>query len=100
LLGALANISFIVGSFASLTRRVRLAQECAEFAVALSLLILLPLWLSRSLDAIYLGYGLWVASLLALMFASWHIPQEDGEASRDTVNETFSGWSARARESA
>lgn len=72
-MGALANISFILGyvsflRFVIWRRGNYWTRWSATLASCLSLSVILPLAQSKNLSGVYLGYGLWVTSLLALAF--------------------------------
>ena len=75
-MGALANVSYIVGYVSFLTfvrwrKGIDLARWSSTLGACLSLSVILPLALSTELNGVYLGYGLWAASLLALALGSW-----------------------------
>jgi hypothetical protein len=75
-MGALANLSFIVGYVAYLTsliwhKGIRLSRWSATLGSCLSLSVIVPLALSTELNRVYLGHGLWTTSLLALALGSW-----------------------------
>ena len=81
-MGALANISFIVGyisflRFVLLQKSIDLARRSATLGSCLALFVILPLGLSNELNGIYVGYGLWVASFLALALGSWRTKLKD-----------------------
>ena len=76
-MGALSNLSFLVGYLAFLAfvlwqKGIRLARALATLGFCLSILVILPLAWSNDLQSVFLGYGLWVASQLALALGSWH----------------------------
>lgn len=75
-MGAIANITFIVGYLSFVTRMfwprgIDLARWSAAIGCCLALLVILPLCLSAKLNGIFIGHGLWVTSHLALAFGSW-----------------------------
>ena len=75
-MGALANTSFIGGYLAFLAfviwqKGIGVARWSATLGFCLSLLVILPLAWSTELNGVYIGYGLWVSSLLALTIGSW-----------------------------
>ena len=75
-MGALANVSFIVGYVSFLIfvlwrKGIGLARWSSTLGSCLSLFVILPLALSTELNGVYVGYGLWAASLLALELGSW-----------------------------
>ena len=75
-MGALANLSFIVGYATYLTsavwhKGIRLSRWSATLGSCLSLSVIVPLVLSTELNEVYLGHGLWATSLLALALGSW-----------------------------
>ncbi|MHB8897807.1 MAG: hypothetical protein ACYC6Y_03565 [Thermoguttaceae bacterium] len=79
-MGAVANVSFMVGCVSFLTsvlwrKGIGLARWSSTLGACLSLSVILPLALSTELNAVYLGYGLWAASLLALALGSWRTAQ-------------------------
>ncbi|MEQ1905908.1 MAG: hypothetical protein ABL888_17090 [Pirellulaceae bacterium] len=75
-MGAVANVSFLVGwvaflSFVRWRKGIVLARRSSTLGSFLSLTVILPLALSGELNGVYPGYGLWAASLLALALGSW-----------------------------
>ncbi len=77
-MGAVANISFIVGygsfvTFVIWNKGIYLARWSATLGSCLALFVILPLCLSAKLNGVYIGYGFWTASLLALAFGSWRV---------------------------
>ena len=73
-IGALVNILFLVGYGCFLAKGIRLTRWLATLGSFLSMFVILTLALSTELNGIYLGCGLWVASILALALGSWRTP--------------------------
>jgi len=75
-MGALANLSFLIGYVAYLIfmvwhKGIRLSRWSSTIGSCLSLSVIVPLALSTELNGVYLGHGLWATSLLALALGSW-----------------------------
>jgi len=79
--GFLANASYLIALFFVLCGqppKVLIAErfmiDFSGIALLLSIFMLLPFGLDGELDAIYMGYGAWVAAMLAM----WLAVREDG----------------------
>jgi hypothetical protein len=82
-MGAVANLSFIVGYICFLSRRrILWAFRASILSSCLSIVVLPPLFLTGNLKGLSVGYGLWVASSFALAVASWRRAGQQGEACR------------------
>jgi hypothetical protein len=68
-MGFIANTSFLLNLLLTVPRAQR-ARRVRKFlswlSLTLSILVLAPLGWSNDLDAIYIGYGVWVSAMLAM----------------------------------
>ncbi len=89
LMGAAANVLFMVGYVTSLTaaaKRIRLGRSTATLGFCLSLMVVVPLNLHGNLTGIYLGHGLWVASMLALALGGWRMRYPENRSGDSAEN--------------
>ena len=78
-LGCAANVGFLLAYVAFLIWSVSgkglvATRWIASISTALTLVVILPLSFTGALNGLYLGYGVWAASILALTLGSWGIP--------------------------
>lgn len=78
-LGLAANASYLLG-YAALCvpvwrrRRPRLPLRAGAFSAVSAVAVIIPLALSRDLNGIYVGHGLWLATFLALELGAQEAP--------------------------
>lgn len=82
-IGAVANVIFLVGYVSFVTsviwgRGLHLARWSASIGSCLALLVVFPMCLGNGLNSIYIGYGLWIAAMVALALGSWTTSVERG----------------------
>jgi hypothetical protein len=74
IMGAIANLSFLIGLFATFAvpNSRRLSCHLAKLSFILSIVLLAPLATMDGFKMLYPGYGLWAASFLALWLGTRH----------------------------
>jgi hypothetical protein len=77
-LGGIANILFFVTLVRSLFSGLNARRACqlSTGSSFLSIFVIFALACSGELNAIYLGYGLWAASMLTLAIGTWRVVME------------------------
>lgn len=83
--GVVVNLLYPAGYLSLLLGRLGMASRCATLGLLFSWFVTLALVLSSELNGIYVGHGLWVASLMALSLGTMQTLAESKTSAPETV---------------